>query len=156
MILLLLGTNPYPFNRLFNAVEEWAAANNKKVIAQTGHTPANSKAIECHDFVDYSIIQKWIGQAEFVICQGGFGSLQDCIKQNKAVLAVPRYQELNESMDSQRELVEALSEEGYVMPLYDVALLEEAIDKLSDFQPEDKKQSAIPALISTLVDEYIN
>jgi len=69
MILLLLGTNPYPFHRLLNAVDEWAKLNKQKVIAQTGHTPVDGVSIECHDFVDHAQVIDWIQQSEFVILE---------------------------------------------------------------------------------------
>lgn len=154
MILLLLGTNPYPFNRLLYAVDKWADSNDQQVIAQTGHTPTDGVKIECHDFVDYTKIVEWIEQAEFVICQGGFGSIKDCIKHEKLIIAVPRMQDYGECQDSQIELVDILSDEGYFIPLYDVDKLEEAVFHLKEFAPEQKKKTAIPELVADLVEQY--
>ena len=155
MILLLLGTNPYPFGRILHAVDDWAKNNNQQVIAQTGHTPIDKVSIECHDFVDYSQIVEWIKQAEFVICQGGFGSIKDCIKHKKAIIAVPRKQEYEECQDSQMELVEALSEEGRVVPLYDVADILDAIEKARGFVPLEGENSRIPELVAEVVEDFV-
>ena len=156
MILLLLGTNPYPFNRLLHAVDEWAKSSNQHVIAQTGHTPTDNVSIECHDFVDYSQIVAWIKQAEFVICQGGFGSIKDCMTYKKSIIAVPRKQEYEECQDSQVELVEALADEERVIPLYDVSNLPEAIVKAKQFVPPVGDTSKIPELVADIVEKYIN
>ena len=155
MILLLLGTNPYPFHRLLNAVNEWANKNNQLVVAQTGHTPIDKVSIECHDFVDYSQVVEWIKQAEFVICQGGFGSIKDCIKYEKKIIAVPRIQQYGECMDSQKELVDALAEEERVLPLFDVKNLTEVIEKLKNFIPPEGATSRIPRLVSDVVNELM-
>ena len=140
MILLLLGTNPYPFNRLLDAVTTWAIEAGETVIAQTGHTTPDvrCKFVEYHDFVSHEKIVAWIDNAEFVICQGGFGSLKDCIANNKPVIAVPRYQQLNECQDSQKELVSALEEEGCIIPLYDVLDLERAIHEIRQFKIQNR------------------
>ena len=155
MILLLLGTNPYPFNRLLYAVDEWAKNNDQYIVAQTGHTPTDNVSIECHDFVDYSQIIEWIKQAEIVICQGGFGSIKDCIKYNKSIIAVPRNPEYNECQDSQIELVEALAEEGRIIPLYDVENLHDVIKQAVKFSPPESMTSEIPVLVADTINEYI-
>lgn len=156
MILLLLGTNPYPFNRLLDAVDEWAASNQQKVIAQTGHTPIEGMTIECHDFVGHSQVIEWIKQADFVISQGGFGSIKDCIQQQKAVLVAPRLQEYNECQDSQKELVDALVEEGRVVPLFDVKKLPEAIMAVKEFAPPKGVASKIPGLVENIINDVMN
>ena len=155
MILLLLGTNPYPFERLLHAVDTWAKDNDRYVIAQTGHTPIDNVSIECHDFVDYSQIVQWISQAEFVICQGGFGSIKDCIKGKKSIIAVPRKQEYKECQDSQVELVDALAEEERVIPLHEIARLPDAIERVKNFVPPEGVVSNIPLLVADTVIDYI-
>lgn len=158
MILLLLGTNPYPFNRLLNAVTNWAEQTGETVIAQVGHTPVGDKILtmECHDFVSHDQVLQWIKQAEFIICQGGFGSLKDCIANNKPVMAVPRYQELNECQDSQKELVLALEEEGCIVPLYDIEKFEQAINEVRHHQVKIREQSAIPKLVSKIINDFMS
>lgn len=157
MILLLLGTNPYPFDRLFDAVVKWSDKTGENIIAQVGHTPVNAKSssIEFHDFVPHEQVLQWIQQAEFIICQGGFGSLKDCIANNKPVIAVPRYQELNECQDSQKELVLALEEEGCIVPLYDIDDFEKAIVNVRQHQITIREQSAIPKLLSKIIHDFM-
>ena len=42
MILVLLGTNPYPFTRLVNAIFEVAKSTDKEFFIQSGNTPLNN------------------------------------------------------------------------------------------------------------------
>lgn len=156
MILLLLGTNPYPFDRLLNAVDKWAQNSGEKIIAQTGHTPiGHVNTIECYDFVGYEQIKKWIKEAEFVITQGGFGSIKDCLANQKSVIAVPRIQEYGECQDSQKELVDALAEQGRLIPLYDIGKLPQAIKDIRSFVPPVQNSTKIPELVSDLINGYI-
>jgi len=155
MILLLLGTNPYPFPRLLNTVDKWALETGKKVIAQTGHTSTTGISIECHDFVDHQQILSWINESEWVISQGGFGSLKDCIHLQKPVIAVPRKQELGESQDSQVELVTALAEEKYVLPLYEIQDFSTIIEKIDTFNVIKKEASALPIMLANEISKYL-
>ena len=156
MILLLLGTNPYPFYRLFNAVDKWSRKTGRNVIAQIGHTSVKDSFVECHDFVSHEQITSWIEEAEFVISQGGFGSLKDCITHEKNVIAVPRLQQLDECQDDQVELVQALENEGLIIPLYDVDRLEDAITLAESQSMRTVRKSAIPELVSNIVQDIID
>lgn len=148
VILVLLGTNPYPFTRLLNAVDAWALKNNEKVIAQSGHSPAEKLSIECHPFVSHAQILKWVEQAEVVICQGGMGSLRDCLMMGKPTIAVPRLPELGESKDKQIELVEVLNEEGKVIALLNVDNLAHTIEAARHMAMQKSDGSKIPSIVA--------
>jgi UDP-N-acetylglucosamine transferase subunit ALG13 len=154
MVLLLLGTNPYPFRRLVNRVEQWCRRENEHVIGQTGHTPVDDVSFECHAFASHDQIIDWISEARFVICQGGFGSIKDCLSLNKPVLAVPRLQEHGECADSQRELVAELEKEGRIVALYDMNDFDGAIKAVRCFAPPPPMQSRVPGLLAGLISDY--
>jgi UDP-N-acetylglucosamine transferase subunit ALG13 len=137
------------------AVDKWAKETGYEVIAQTGHTPTEGVSIECHDFVDYQQIVTWIKAAEWVICQGGFGSLKDCIRIQKSVIAVPRKPELGESQDSQVELVSILANEKFVLPLFDIKNFQETVEKITQFEPRKTDGSAIPDRLSEEISKYL-
>ena len=123
----MLGTNPYPFTRLIDEVILWAEDTGEQIVVQSGNTPVKSNAVKSYSFLEHSKIMSLMAEAEVVITQGGFGSLQDCMKAGAKTVAVPRMIELGESMDDQKEIVDALAEEGLVVPLYDVKKLGDAI-----------------------------
>lgn len=155
MILVLLGTNPYPFDRLLKAIDNWADKSGEKVIAQVGHTNFPSTHIECHDFVSHCQIIDWLDQSEIVISQGGFGSLRDCLRSRKPTIAVPRLPELGESQDSQIELVEALASEGLVLHIKDVNELSVAIEKVKALTPPVLSESELPNIVASKVEEFL-
>jgi UDP-N-acetylglucosamine transferase subunit ALG13 len=96
----------------------------------------------------------WISEAQFVISQGGFGSIRDCLEMNKPVLAVPRLPEYGECIDSQKEVVEALEDEGRIVALYDIARFDSAIDAVRQFTPSPRPSSGIPELVAGLIADY--
>jgi len=152
VILVLLGTNPHPFGRLFDEVKRIAVTREGRFIVQAGTTPFDPKpALECYSFVEKEQIFRWINEADVVICQGGFGSIHDCLRAGKKVISVPRKPELNESTDGQEELVRALDQMGYLIGVFDVKDLEGALDRVEKFTPKPLEESRIPKIVSDYV-----
>lgn len=155
MIFVMLGTNPYPFDRLLQAVERWAAHSGERVVAQTGHTKLPAPHIECHDFVSHDRIVSWIREAELVIAQGGFGSLRDSLIAGKPTIAVPRLPERGECQDRQSEIVDALANEGRVVALYDETQLPRAIEQVRQLPAVQPYQSEIPRIVVETVESAL-
>ncbi len=156
LILVMVGTNPYPFTRLIEKVIEWAEKTGEHVIVQSGHTPVTSDVIEHQPFIEHSEILQLMNDAEVVITQGGFGSLQDCMKIGAKTIAVPRLIELGESQDDQTEIVNALAEENRVVPLFDVTMLADAIQTAKNMQIKTVKTNALPEHVKKTISEILD
>jgi len=156
MIALLLGTNPFPFTRLLRAMDEWARRTGEKVVAQTGYTPVENNTLECHPFLPHADIIELISRADLVVCQGGFGSIRDALRVGKPIVAVPRMPDLRESTDHQRELVEALHEQGLVEMVINVDELGLAIDRARARRVRVSKESRIPNIVREIIDRVIS
>lgn len=155
VILVLAGTNPYPFTRLLRAMDEWARSSGECVIAQSGHTPVKDLAIECHPFVSHTKILEWIAQANVVVCQGGLGSLRDCLQAGKPTVAVPRQPELGESQDMQSELVDVLAQEGKVIAVDNINDLAQAIEAARHMPIRTPDESRIPQIVAEEVGKVL-
>ena len=152
MILVITGTNPYSFERLVRAVDDWARLNHKDVFIQLGNTPYEPTCCRFRRFLPLDQMRTLICDAEVVICQGGFGSLRDCLAAGKKVVAVPRYPSLGESTDDQEETVRSLEEDGRLLAVYDITDLAETIARSRDFQPSH----GVPSRVVDIVEDYIN
>lgn len=148
MIFTMIGTNPYSFDRLVRPLDELAEKNNWDVFIQLGHTTFEPKHCGYKDFLDKEMMLKHIEDSEIIICHGGFGSIRDSLSYNKPIVTVPRKPELNESQDYQEEMVKELEESGYVIAVYDIEELEDAIEKARTFKPNARQNSKIPAIIN--------
>lgn len=151
----MLGTSPYPFTRLISAVDAWARFANERVIAQTGYTPTDGLAIECHDFVDHSQIIRWIEEAEIVITQGGLGSLKDCMAVGRPTIAVPRRLDLGETKAEQTELVNALANQGRVLVLENMEALAKTIEAARRMVVRQGMVSRIPCIVAEEIDKVL-
>jgi len=151
----MLGTNPYPFTRLVDGIIEWVSKTGERVVMQSGNTPVSSDKIEIFPFIEHEKIKELILEADIVISQGGFGSLQDCMEVNARTIAVPRMIEFGESIDDQTEIVNALAEENRAIPLYDVSELEHAIEMALNMKTEKHNTSKMPEHVAMTISEIL-
>lgn len=70
LILVMLGTNPYPFTRLMDQIVKYAETSGEKVIVQSGNTPVTSDIIEAYDFMPHKKLLELMKSADVVITQG--------------------------------------------------------------------------------------
>lgn len=155
MILCLVGTSPYDFKRLIETVDKKIGCNYE-VLIQKGYSKYECINAKCFDFINKKELEILISKAKIIISQGGYGSMMDCILQNKPVIAVPRKEELNELVGNQLELVKYFETKEYVVGCYDVELLESLLQqtlngsfKFKKFKPESKN------LIRNVISKYL-
>ncbi len=141
MILVLTGTNPYCFKRLISAMDSWASDSSKDIIIQLGNTQYEPLNCKYSRFFTRDKLLDYINKAEFIVSQGGFGSLRDCLKVNKKIIAVPRYKELGECLDDQVQIVKALEDKDMVIGIYDISNLHKALSKINGWQNKTPVES---------------
>jgi len=151
LILVLLGTNPYSFYRLAKAADEYAAISKEEVFIQLGYTKFSPLNTKFKDFLSKQEIMNKIKQAEIIVTQGGFGSIADCLRVGKKVVAVPRKPEFKESPDRQEELVRELEKLGRLVGVYNIDELPEAV-KMAKKQAFKQGETH---LISNLINKFI-
>lgn len=155
MILVILGTNLFSFDRLVRAVDLNVKTIHSKVI-QVGtsqYLPVNSNFFE---FMDSTSIIRLIDECDLVITHGGFGTMMDAIDLGKKIIAVPRKLEFGECLDNQEELVRYFDAKNYVVGCYDISDLPDLVDKCLDdkicfskYKPESNLK------ISDLIDQKL-
>lgn len=154
MIVALVGTNPYSFDRLVAPLDEIAGRKGLDVFVQLGNTTYEPRNCKYERFVEHARLLEKMAGAEVVITHGGFGSIRDALSLGKPVIAVPRQPALGESQDYQEEMVRAFEDEGYVIGLYDMAQLESALDRAHTFKIAPRKGSDIPTILQNFLGEW--
>lgn len=118
MIFVTVGTQKQQFVRLLEMLENSKELKDDEIIVQAGHTKYESKRLKIFDFISFEEMEKYIEDAEFVICHGGVGSIFTALKKNKKVLVVPRISKYKEHInDHQLEICEQLQKDGYILYL---------------------------------------
>lgn len=135
MILVTLGTQKEPFDRLVNLIEN--ANINDKIIVQAGHNNYQSKKMQIIDFIAYEKMDKLIDEADIVITHGGTGSIITPLKKGKKIIACARLEKYGEHVDNhQEELVSTFANEGYILELKDGDSLDDLLKKIEKFKPK--------------------
>lgn len=157
MILVLLGTQDKPFDRLLKAVSKEIKNGNikEKVIAQVGYSSFKSEKIKMFDFASKEEIEKLIDKAKLIITHAGVGTITDCLNKNKKVIVVPRLKKYGEhTNDHQLQITKEFAIKNYVLPLYDTKKLPDVLDKIKRFKPEKYESNA--ENFRNKIKEYIN
>lgn len=138
MILVLLGTQNNPFNRLLEKIEKCIEDGivKQRVVVQAGFTKFKSDKMNIFDLKPKEVIDNLVDEAEFIITHGGVGSIIMAIKKNKKVIAVPRLSKYNEHVnDHQRQIIDIFNDKGYILGVQNMEDLPEAIMGINDFIP---------------------
>lgn len=138
MILVLLGTQDKPFERILKAVakEKKKGSIKDKVIAQVGCTKFYDDKIKTFDFTSKDEIESLIDKARIIITHAGVGTITECLSKDKKVIVVPRLKKYGEhTNDHQLEITKEFALKGYVLPLYDVKNLSKTLDDIKTFKP---------------------
>lgn len=139
MILVTLGTQDKPFERLIKAVEKQIEEGNirDEVIVQAGSTIYKSEKMKIVDYIQIDEFDDMIKKADLVITHAGVGSILTALRYNKKVIATARLKMYGEHVnDHQIQILENFSENGYILKLDDVDKLGEMINNSKGFQPK--------------------
>jgi beta-1,4-N-acetylglucosaminyltransferase len=151
MILVLVGTSPDSFERLVRAVDDYAQGYKEEIFIQLGHTVYIPKNARYKRFLEKQEILQKIREADLVITQGGFGSIADCLKEGKRIVAVPRKPEFREAHHEQDELVRELEKLGRLIGVYEISALPMAIQRAKKLAIK----TGTPNIISQIINAFL-
>ena len=143
MILVLLGTQNNSFKRLLTKIDNLIESGviKEETIVQAGYTKYSSSRMKIFDFISKEELQRYIKKSNFIITHGGVGSILMSLRNDKKVIAIPRLHNYHEHVnDHQKEIVELFNNKGYIIGLQDVDELEEAIQRIEQFEPKKYQQ----------------
>ena len=150
MILVLVGASR-PFDRLVREVDSIAEKTGFEFLIQIGNSRYKPENCEFFRFKPPEEILRLIGESEFVVCHGGFGSIFNALVQGKPVIAVPKTFELDDTRNDQTDLVQFFEKRSLVTGVYDTHELEETI---RSFNPR-RCQVAPTDAISEAIRRYL-
>lgn len=157
MIFVTLGTQDKSFVRLLKNLDKIIKDNkiNDEVIVQAGYTEYKSKNMKIFSTIPKDKFIEYIKTSDLIITHGGVGSIFDGLKNDKKVIAVPRLSKYNEhTNDHQLEVVEELSNQGYILPVFNMRDLADSIEKAKTWTP--KKFKSNNKNMVNLIENYID
>ena len=156
MILVALGTQDKQFYRLIKIVDNAVKKGfiKEKVIVQSGSTKFNSDSIEIRKFIPEDEFNKYMKEANLIICHGGVGIITEAIKNNKKIFAMARLKKYKEHRnDHQVQIVNKFSDLGYIRKINDYDDLLREYKQLNKFKP--KKPTFDNSKMLKIVSDYI-
>jgi UDP-N-acetylglucosamine transferase subunit ALG13 len=117
MILVTVGSDRYPFDRLVRAVEDTYVKHGftDEIVFQYGsctYVPAVGRAAH---FMPFREMRALIEGASIVVTHGGVGSVGLCLGTGKKPIVLPRMSSLAEAIDDhQVAYAEHMAKEGYI------------------------------------------
>ena len=134
MIFVTLGTSDYPFTRLLKQIDDLIENNIvKNITVQCGNEDYQPKNFTIIKNLDKKEFNEYLKKAEVVITHGGIGTIIDCIKMGKKVIAFPRKAEYGEAKNNhQEQIINNLKNTGSILTgkINDLAKLLEKIKTL--------------------------
>lgn len=159
LIFVTVGSRNYPFNRLFKELDKLCEEGviQDKIFAQIGTSTYLPKHFEYTDFMSPEEFSEKISTAKFVITHGASGSIMKALNAGRKVIAVTRLEKYGEHInDHQIQNNEAFGENGYVLPVFEMDELKEAIVKVQTGQDNLKKwKNKDPFAILNRIDSFI-
>lgn len=159
MIFVTVGSRNYPFNRLFIELDKLCDEGIIKddIFAQIGTSTYKPKNYEYKDFISQEEFMDKIKESTYVISHGASGSIMKALNAGKKVIAVTRLEKYGEHInDHQIQNNEAFGSNGYVLPVFEMNELKDAIIKIQTEKDKLKKwENKDPMAIVNLIDKFI-
>jgi UDP-N-acetylglucosamine transferase subunit ALG13 len=123
MILVTVGTNEQPFDRLVSAAA--LLGGDEELIVQHGSSRVSHGRGEWVDYLPFDELSERARAARVVVCHAGVGSIMMARRCGRRPVVVPRRHRLREAVDDhQVTLARRLAESGLVTLVEDEAKLE--------------------------------
>ncbi len=158
MIFVTLGTQDKTFERLLIKIDELIEKKviDEEVIVQAGKTVYTSKHMEIFDFKEMDEINKYVESCSYMITHAGVGTIMNGLSHHKKIIAVARRAQFKEhENDHQVEITKKFSDLGLILGCLDVDELENAVNKVNDFQPNEyhSNQLSFCRLIEEMIEK---
>lgn len=131
-VVVTVGTDHHPFDRLVGWVDRWAEANPEaRVLVQRGESSAPTH-VESVEMLGYDELVAAMSGADAVVAQGGPGGIMDARSVGHRPVVVPRRGTLGEHVDdhqvaftrwmADRDLVTLVATEEELVAALDAAI----------------------------------
>jgi len=122
MILVTIGTNEQPFDRLIRAVEQLEV--HEQMVVQHGSCQIAEPRRDWFDFLSFEELTELMREARVVVAHAGIGSIMVARRCGKRPIVVPRRLQHAEAVDDhQLPMARRLHENGLVDLVEDERLL---------------------------------
>ncbi len=135
LLLATVGTDHHPFDRLVRWVDGWLQAGGGarvRCVMQTG-TSIRPRHAQSSDYFPYDEMRRLLGEAAFVVCHGGPGTVTLASAAGVRPIVVPRTRALGEHVDDHQIVFSRrLARDGAATVVETEAELHAALERAAD------------------------
>jgi UDP-N-acetylglucosamine transferase subunit ALG13 len=149
MILVVMGTEKWPFNRVVHEVDRMAGAgefNGEEVFVQLGSCTYHPSNCTWKSRISFDDMAQRVSAARIVISHAGAGTFMLCRKAGTPQIMIPRRAERGEHVDDHQVLfAERLAALGMVRAVAEVEHLSRAVSetvRASAVQPTGQTEAS--------------
>lgn len=138
LVLVTVGTDHHPFNRLVEWADRWLINAEQSVRCQVQYgTSRPPHVADGQPKFAHAELQQLVAEAHVVVCHGGPGTIMDCRQAGLTPIVVPRRHGLGEHVDDhQVAFAGRFAELGFIQLAEHEVRLRELIDSaLSEPRP---------------------
>jgi UDP-N-acetylglucosamine transferase subunit ALG13 len=139
VILVTVGNANQPFTRLLAAVDDLAVSGyfeDERLLMQVGTSRFRTVRAECHDFIAMDEFSSAVREATLIITHGGCGTLLECVRAGKPVVAMARRKTFGEHVnDHQVQIVREFQRLGLAASCEASEELKDAIERARTLTP---------------------
>lgn len=131
MIFVTVGTQKFPFNRIFKELDYLVETNTiqEVIIAQRGCASYIPKCFKSVEYMTQKEMAQYLNQCSVFITHAGTASIVEALKKGKKIVVVPRIKRFCEHVDDhQLEIAQLFEEKDFVETVYDISQLSEKIN----------------------------
>lgn len=103
MIVVTVGTNEAPFDRLLQAVD--ALSGSERLVVQHGASRIRPAGATCFPFLPFEELLAYVRGARMVVTHAGVGSIMVSLASGKRPVVVPRLRRFREAVDDHQVLL---------------------------------------------------
>jgi UDP-N-acetylglucosamine transferase subunit ALG13 len=121
LVVVLLGTDHHPFDRLVDWSDEVARRHpDLRIVVQHGETRA-PRVAEGHDYLPHATIMGLLAEASAAVCHGGPGTIMDARGHGHLPICVPRNPSYGEHVDGHQQRFAAVAGRAGVLTAVETA-----------------------------------
>ena len=135
LLLVTVGTDHHPFDRLVRWADAWLAKGGAamRCLMQTGTSAPPTGPADWHAYLEFEALQTAMMEAAAVVCHGGPGTILGARHMGAVPIVVPRRHRLGEHVDDhQVAFSRRLGEEGSVFLAETEAGLHRLLDQVAE------------------------
>jgi UDP-N-acetylglucosamine transferase subunit ALG13 len=159
-VFVTVGNATQGFKRLLDAVDEAAGQGlfgDEPIFIQAGNNPDfHASHCEQQSFLPMSQFEALLRDSSLIISHGGAGTLINILRAGRVPVVMPRRQQYAEHVDDhQVELIQALAEQGRVVPVFESADLKVGVKEARrrNNQLRAQSNSQLVELVARAIEE---